>query len=81
MTEATGGREERTVVLQSSKESGRNEVCRKEQERRNSTLFKISTHITGRCDSCGHEDTAEHVVLHRQKYEAERSICFKTSER
>ena len=28
-----GGREERTIVLQSTKESGRNEEYRKEQER------------------------------------------------
>lgn len=33
-----GGREERMVVSQNSEESGRYEMCRKEQERRDKRL-------------------------------------------
>ncbi len=38
----------------------------------NSTLFNIGKHNTSRCDNCGQEETVEHVMLHCQKYEAER---------
>ena len=76
-----GGREERTIVLQSTKESGRKEY-RKEQESiisrlrfghtvLNSSLFIIGKHGTGRC-KCGQEETIEHVMLNCQKYEEER---------
>ena len=64
-----GGRQERTMVLPNSKESGRNEMGRKKQERRNmksrirfrhtglnSTLQKkIGKYDTGKCDCCVQE--------------------------
>lgn len=76
-----GGKEDGTVV-QSTKESGRNEMCRKEQkkihniktalDKLHSTVFTTGKHTTGNCDYCGQGETTEHVLLHSQKYELER---------
>ncbi len=34
----------------------------------------IGKHNNGKCGYCGEEETVEHVLLHRQKYDSERDI-------
>ncbi len=81
------------MVLQNSKESGRDEKCREKQERWNTnikdeiwthkikyTLYKMGKHDTGRCEFCGQEESVEHVILYGQKYETERRILMQNLE-